>query len=38
MKFAIPRLEYSISWWEDHRSNRRAQIPQSILDKYPKTW
>ena len=38
MKFAIPRLQYSISWWEDHRSNRRAQIPPSILKKYPKTW
>lgn len=37
-KFAIARLQYGISWWEDAVANRKRQIPSDILTKYPKTW
>lgn len=38
-KFAIPRLRMGIRWWEDVFYNHGEGIyPQSIIDKYPKTW
>ena len=38
MRFAIPRLQYGISWWEDYLSNNRALIPSRVRNAYPKTW
>jgi len=38
-KFAIPRLQVGIRWWEDVLNNMRDQIyPQEIIDKYKPTW
>ena len=38
MKFAIPRLQLGIRWWEDVLANGHGIIPQDIKDKYPNTW
>lgn len=39
MKFAVPRLQFGIRWWEDILGNGHdSTIPQEILDKYPNTW
>jgi hypothetical protein len=38
-KFAIPRLQFGISWWEDVIENKRHLLyPSEIVKKYPKTW
>lgn len=38
-KFAIPRLELGIRWWEDVLDNGGYDIyPQEVLDRYPYTW
>tara|TARA_R110000824_G_scaffold205614_1_gene390530 strand:- start:165 stop:506 length:342 start_codon:yes stop_codon:yes gene_type:complete len=37
-KFAVPRLEYGISWWEDAVANEKEIIPNEILTKYPMEW
>lgn len=37
-KFAVPRLEYGISWWEDYLANSKSIVPPSIKKKYPKEW
>jgi hypothetical protein len=38
-KFAVPRLQAGIRWWEDVLGNGGGRLyPQHILDKYPKTW
>ena len=34
-KFAIPRLSFGISWWDDYVNNNHSIIPKAILDKYP---
>jgi len=39
MKFAVKRLVFGISWWEDVLGNGNGVLyPQNILDKYPNTW
>lgn len=38
MKFAIPRLAYGISWWDDYVNNNLSIIPKDILDKYPSVY
>lgn len=38
-KFAVPRLQYGIRWWEDVLSNGQGVLyPKEILDKYPAKW
>lgn len=38
-KFAIPRLQAGIRWWEDVLGNGNGVLyPQEVLDRYPKTW
>lgn len=38
-KFAVPRLMYGISWWEDVLANAHGNLySNEILSKYPKTW
>jgi hypothetical protein len=38
-KFAIKRFAIDVRWWEDVVKNRHHLIyPQSIIEKYPKTW
>ena len=38
-KFAIPRLNMGIRWWEDVLGNGGGDIyPTEILEKYEKTW
>lgn len=38
-RFAIPRLQVGIRWWEDVLSNGGAYLyPDYILQRYPKTW
>jgi hypothetical protein len=38
-KFAVPRLQVGIRWWEDVVGNRSHLIyPKDVIDKYPKTW
>lgn len=38
-KFAVPRLEYGIRWWEDVLGNERERIyPSDIYAKYPNSW
>jgi len=38
-KFAVPRLEYGIRWWEDALANFGEEIyPSDALKKYPNTW
>ena len=38
-KFAIPRLQMGIRWWEDVLGNGNGKLyPTEILDKYEKTW
>jgi len=39
-KFAMPKLQMGIRWWEDVVSyNDNSHLyPQEVLDKYPVTW
>jgi hypothetical protein len=37
-KFAVARLDYGISWWEDYLRNSRQIIPAAVKNKYPKRW
>ena len=38
-KFAVWRLNYGMSWWEDHLDNGNSDIiPRAILERYPYTW
>ena len=38
-KFAIPRLQAVIRWWEDVISNKSHNIyPKEIIEKYKTTW
>lgn len=38
-KFAIWRLQYGMSWWEDYLDNEDSSIiPDSILNKYERSW
>lgn len=37
-RFAIPRLQYGIRWWEDVLLNGPDHVPAHIVDKYPDTW
>ena len=38
-KFAVPRLQMGIRWWEDVLGNGNGKLyPSEILEKYPKTW
>ena len=38
-KFAIPRIEMGIRWWEDVILNKNHLIyHKEIIEKYPKTW
>ena len=38
-KFAIWRLNYGMSWWEDYLDNGNHRIvPKSILERYPYGW
>jgi len=38
-KFAMPRLQVGIRWWEDVVQNNSHLIyPPEILQKYPSTW
>ncbi|MCM1233602.1 MAG: hypothetical protein NC489_26105 [Ruminococcus flavefaciens] len=39
MKFAVPRLQMGIRWWEDVLGNGHGNIyPQEVLNKYPRLW
>ena len=39
MKFAVPRLNMGIRWYEDVLSNGGGDIyPTEVLEKYKKTW
>lgn len=43
MKFAVPRLQYGIRWWEDalanlDRADELSIIPDWVRTKYPTTW
>lgn len=39
MKFAVPRFEYGIRWWEDvYFNNQQKEYPKEFIKKYPKTW
>ena len=39
MKFAVPRLQMGIRWWEDVLGNGNGKLyPIEILEKYEKTW
>jgi hypothetical protein len=39
MKFAIPRLNMGIRWYEDVLGNGGDKLyPTEILEKYEKTW
>ena len=38
-KFAVPRLQMGIRWWEDVLGNGNGKLYSSeILEKYSKTW
>ena len=38
-KFAVPRLQMGIRWWEDVLGNGNGKLyPREILEKYSKTW
>jgi len=38
-KFAVPRLQAGIKWWEDVIGNKSHTIyPREVIEKYPKTW
>ena len=38
-KFAVPRLQMGIRWWEDVLGNGNGKLyREEILEKYPKTW
>ena len=38
-KFAVPRLQMGIRWWDDVLSNGNGKLyPREILEKYPRTW
>ena len=39
MKFAVPRLQMGIRWWEDILGNGNGKLyPTEVLEKYEKTW
>ena len=39
MKFAVPRLQMGIRWWEDVLGNGNGKLyPTEVLEKYEKTW
>ena len=39
MKFAVPRLQMGIRWYEDVLGNGGGKLyPKEILEKYEKTW
>ena len=39
MKFAVPRLNMGIKWYEDVLDNGGGKLyPKEILEKYEKTW
>ena len=39
MKFAVPRLQMGIRWYEDVLSNGGGKLyPTEVLEKYEKTW
>jgi hypothetical protein len=39
MKFAVPRLQIGIRWWEDVLGNGGGELyPEFVLAKYPKIW
>ena len=39
MKFAVPRLQMGIRWWEDVLGNGNGELyPENVLANYPKTW
>lgn len=38
-KFAVPRLQMGIRWWEDVLANGGGKLyTEEFLKKYPKTW
>ena len=38
-KFAVPRLQMGIRWWEDVLGNGGGNLyTEEFLEKYPKTW
>jgi len=38
-KFAVPRLQMGIRWWEDVLGNGGGKLyTEEFLEKYPKTW
>ena len=38
-KFAVPRLQMGIRWWEDVLGNGNGKLyPTEVLEKYEKTW
>lgn len=38
-KFAVPRLQYGIRWWEDVLNNEGGRLyPEEFLKSHPKTW
>ena len=38
-KFAVPRLQMGIKWWEDILLNGNVKLyDQDVLDAYPATW
>ena len=37
-KFAVKRLPYGISWWEDIKGDRLCLYNNTFRIKYPKTW
>lgn len=38
-KFALPRLNYGIRWWEDVLSNGGRELyPNEVLERYPYGW
>lgn len=36
-KFTIPRIQFGISWWEDHVTNNRSVIPKDVIESYEKS-
>jgi len=38
-KFAVPRLQMGVRWWEDILGNGNGKLyPSEVLEKYSKTW
>lgn len=38
MKFAVPRLQVGIRWFEDVLGNGAKNLPEWVLEKYTNTW